>query len=182
MPLIRNGAFAADDWVSVADDAALPEGASAIVSIARFQKEREALLARAGALGLRLKSDESPVPLGEDIHRFALVAIEFPLFKDGRGFSYGRRLREQMGFQGALRAVGHILPDQAQFLDRCGFTEFEVKENAKLSDWQRGLTEISVWYQPAADRRRTVIDLRLQRQVPGASADTPAFGLAAARG
>ena len=166
MPLIKNGAFAADPWLNVEDDAALPDGAPAIVSLARFHKEREVLFAREGPLGLRLKSEESPVPLGDDIHRFGLVAIVFPLFKDGRGFSYGRRLREQMGFRGDIRATGHILPDQAQFLDRCGFTEFEVKESAKLSDWQRGLTEISVWYQPAADRRRTVIEQRLQSQAP----------------
>jgi uncharacterized protein (DUF934 family) len=169
MPLIKNGAFAADTWLYVEDDASLPDGAPAIVSPARFAGERNALLSRAAPLGLRLKSDESPVPFGEDIHRFALIAIEFPLFKDGRGFSYGRRLREQMNYQGDIRAIGHILPDQAQFLDRCGFTEFEVKENAKLSDWQRGLSEISVWYQSAADRRRTALDLRLQRQGPASA-------------
>jgi uncharacterized protein (DUF934 family) len=166
MPLIRNGDFAADPWLSVADGAALPEAAPAIVSFARFQAEREALIARAAPLGLTLKSDQSPVPLGEDIHRFALVAIEFPQFKDGRGFSYARRLREQMNYRGALRATGHILPDQAQFLVRCGFDELEVKAGAKLSDWQRGLTEISVWYQAVGDHRPRALDLRLQRTNP----------------
>jgi uncharacterized protein (DUF934 family) len=180
MPLIKNGAFAADPWVDVADDAPLPGGAPALVSRARFEKERAALLARRDPLGLRLKSDESPVGVGADIHHFALVAIAFPGFRDGRGFSYARRLREQMGFSGDIRAVGHILPDQAQFLDRCGFTEFAVKDDAKLSDWQRGLTEISVFYQRAADARRTVLDLRLQRQSPEARPKPAAPGLSVA--
>lgn len=180
MPLIKKGAFIADPWVFVADGESLPADAPAIVTFARFQVERADLSARKAPLGLRLTSANSPVPLGADIHRFALIAIEFPAFRDGRGFSYARRLREQMGFAGDIRAVGHILPDQAQFLDRCGFTEFEVKDEAKLSDWQRGLTEISVWYQRAADTRRTVVDLRLQRQSPEAPRNPAAPGLSLA--
>lgn len=170
MPLIRDGRFVPDPWVYLADEAPLSESGAIIVSRARFAQEREALLARAGPIGLRLNSDESPVPLAADIHRFQLVAIAFPQFKDGRGFSYARRLREQMGFAGALRAVGHILPDQAQFLARCGFTEFEVKEGAKLEDWQRGLTEFTVWYQAVGDSRPRALDLRLQRQAPAPAA------------
>jgi uncharacterized protein (DUF934 family) len=170
MPLIRDGRFVPDPWAYLADEGELPGTGAVIVSRARFDNEREALLARGGPLGLCLKSDESPVALATDVHRFQLIAISFPQFKDGRGFSYARRLREQMGFAGALRARGHILPDQAQFLARCGFDEFEVKEGAKLSDWQRGLTEISVWYQAVGDRRPRALDLRLQRQSPAPAA------------
>ena len=59
MPLIKNGAYAEDSFASVADEAPLPDG-PAIVSLTRFTKEREALLARNAPLGVRLKSEESP--------------------------------------------------------------------------------------------------------------------------
>ncbi len=164
MPLIKNGHFADDSWRSVADGEALPEGAPVIVSLSRWQADKGSLIQRNAPLGLRLKSNESPVDVADDLQRFSMIAIEFPSFRDGRGFSYGRRLRTQLGFTGEIRAVGHILPDQALFLDRCGFDAFEVKEGAKLSDWQRGLNEFSVWFQPALDGRTTAIAHRRARQ------------------
>lgn len=164
MPLIRNGDFVADRYRLLADDEALPEGEPVIVSLGRFTAERESLIARNAPVGVRLKSSEAPAALAQDIARLALIAIEFPGFRDGRGFSYAHRLRRQLGFAGELRAVGHVLPDQAQFLIRCGFDTIEVKDTARLSDWQRGLTEFTVWYQPAADARATVLALRHGRQ------------------
>ena len=160
MPLIRNGDLVADRFRALSDEAPLPEGEAVIVSLARWTAERETLTTRNAPVGVLLKSCEGPAVLAPDLDHIALIAIEFPGFRDGRGFSYAHRLRRQYGFTGELRAVGHILPDQAQFLIRCGFDSIEVKDNAKLSDWQRGLTEITVWYQPAADARTTVLALR----------------------
>ena len=160
MPLIRNGHLAADTWLTLADDAPLPEGQPVIVSLARFKAEREALSGRNAPVGVRLKSSESPLDLAESLDRLSLVAVEFPSFRDGRGFSHARRLRGQLRFKGELRAVGHLIPDQALFLIRCGFDTIEVKDTAKLTDWQRGLSEFSVWYQPALDERVTAIARR----------------------
>jgi uncharacterized protein (DUF934 family) len=164
MPLIRNGAVIEDRFRVLADDAALPEGEPVIVSLKRWTVERDTLLARNAPVGVALKSSEAPALLAPDLARIAVIAIEFPVFRDGRGFSYAHRLRAQLGFEGELRAVGHLLPDQAQFLVRCGFDTIAIKDNAKLSDWQRGLSEISVWYQPAADARVPVLALRQRKQ------------------
>ena len=163
MPLIKQGDVTENHYTAVADDAPLPEAAPVLVSLARFQNEREALIARNAPLGLILKSSESPVVLGDDVHRFSLIAIEFPTFKDGRGFSYARRLRDQMGFDGELRAFGHLLPDQAQFLTRVGFDTVDVKEDANLQSWTRGFREFSVFYQTAADRFTPVFHLRQRK-------------------
>lgn len=160
MPLIKGGAFVPDTFRTLTSDEPITDGAPVVVSLARWQAERDRLMARNAPLGLRLKSNELPTALGSDVQHFALIAIEFPSFRDGRGFSSARRLRGELGFRGELRAVGHLLPDQAQFLARCGFDSFEVKEGTRLSDWQRGLTEISVFYQPAGDRRATALLLR----------------------
>ena len=96
--LLKSGAFAADTYQSVADTDALPDGA-VIVSLARFEKEREQLLARNTPLGVRLKSDENPTRLGDDVNRLSLVALEFPKFRDGRAFSWARLLRTRLSLR-----------------------------------------------------------------------------------
>ncbi|HEX3675645.1 MAG TPA: DUF934 domain-containing protein [Rhizomicrobium sp.] len=159
MPLIRNSAFADDTYVTVADDAPLPAN-GAIVSRVRFTAERETLLARNAALGVRLKSAESPEPLGEDVHRLSVIVLEFPVFRDGRAFSWARMLRTRMGFAGEIRATGHFLYDQLAFMTRTGFDSFEVPEGFTLDHFHRALTEITDVYQPSADRRKTIRQLR----------------------
>jgi uncharacterized protein (DUF934 family) len=164
MPLIKNGDLVSDPYRVLADDAPLPEGEAVLVGLARWTAERDRLIARNAPVGVRLKSSEAPSALKQDLDHIALIAVEFPGFRDGRGFSYAHRLRKEYGFMGELRAVGHLIPDQAQFLIRVGFDSIEVKEGARLSDWQRGLSEFTVWYQPAADARKTVLALRHGKQ------------------
>jgi len=159
MPLIRDGAFADDSFATVADDATLPEN-GAIVSLARFQKERDALLARNAPLGVRLKSAESPEVLGEDVHRLSVIVLEFPAFRDGRAFSWARILRERMKFDGEIRGAGHFLYDQIAFMKRTGFTAWDVPEGFTLELFHRALGEISNVYQPSADGKKTIGELR----------------------
>jgi uncharacterized protein (DUF934 family) len=168
MPLIRvegggDGAIADDSYVSVADDAALPAAGGAIVSLARFEKERATLLARNAPVGVRLKSDESPERLGEDVQRLSLVAIEFPAFRDGRGFSWARMLRTRMGFAGEVRAVGHFLFDQIAYQRRVGFDAWEIPENLSLEQFNRAFHEMTDVYQPSTDGRKTIRELRADK-------------------
>ncbi|HEY1630660.1 MAG TPA: DUF934 domain-containing protein [Rhizomicrobium sp.] len=157
MPLIKNGAAADDTFVTIADDAPLPINGT-IVSLARFQRERDTLLARNAPLGVRLKSAESPEELGDDVHRLSLIVLEFPIFRDGRAFSWARMLRTRLGFTGEIRAAGHFLYDQLAFMTRVGFDAFEGDFTpAQLA---RALGEITDAYQPSADGRRTIRDLR----------------------
>ena len=95
--LIKDGAYRRRiSMRAVADDAPLPDGA-VLVSLARFQKERDALLARNTPIGVRLQASENPELLGADVNHFSLVALEFPKFRDGRAFSWARMLRTQAG-------------------------------------------------------------------------------------
>jgi uncharacterized protein (DUF934 family) len=162
MPLIKNGAFAEDSFQTVADDAPLPANGT-IVSLARFGKERENLLARNAPLGVRLKSDESPEALGEDVHRLSVVVLEFPKFRDGRGFSWARMLRTRLKYQGEIRATGHFLYDQLAYMKRVGIDAFEVRENFTLAEFNRAMGEMSLVYQPSADGRTTIRELRTAR-------------------
>jgi uncharacterized protein (DUF934 family) len=160
--LLKSGAFAADTFTAIADDAALPDGA-VIVSLKRFQAEREALLARNTPLGITLQSSEDPASLGADLSHFAVIALQFPKFRDGRAFSWARKLRTKLGFKGEIRAVGDFLFDQVNYQHRVGFDAWEVPDNFTVAQFQRALTEMTNVYQPATDGRKTIRELRAAR-------------------
>jgi uncharacterized protein (DUF934 family) len=160
--LIKSGAFAQDVFAPVADDAALPEGA-VIVSLARFQKDREALLARNTPVGVRLQASENPELLGPDVSHFALIALEFPKFRDGRAFSWARMLRTRLGYTGEIRAVGDFLYDQVNYQHRVGFDAWEVPDHFTLEMFNRALTEMTNVYQPSSDGKKTIRELRASR-------------------
>jgi uncharacterized protein (DUF934 family) len=145
--------------VTVADDAALPDGA-AIVSLPRFQKERDALLARNAPLGIQLKAPENPELLGDDVQRFSLIVLEFPVFRDGRAFSWARMLRQRLNFTGEVRATGPFLYDQIAYMRRVGFNAWNVPEGFTLEQFNRALGEITNVYQPSTDGKKTIRELR----------------------
>ena len=155
-------AYAQNAYAPVADDAALPDG-PVLVSLTRFQKDREALLARNTPVGVRLQSSENPESLGADIHHFSLVALEFPKFRDGRAFSWARILRTRLGFTGEIRAVGDFLYDQVNYQHRVGFDAWEVPDNFTIEMFNRALTEMTDVYQPSADGKKTIRELRAAR-------------------
>jgi uncharacterized protein (DUF934 family) len=157
--LIKSGAYAQDSFAPVTDDAALPDGA-VLVSLARFQKERDSLLERNTPIGVRLQSHENPEVLGADVSRLSLVALEFPKFRDGRAFSWARILRTRLGFTGEIRAVGDFLFDQVNYQHRVGFDAWEVPDHFTLQMFQQALSEMTDVYQPSADGKKTIRELR----------------------
>ena len=157
--LIKSGAYAPDIYAPVTDDAPLPEG-PVLVSLARFKKERDALLARNTPVGVRLQSSENPETLGADVHHFALIALEFPKFRDGRAFSWARMLRTRLGYTGEIRAVGDILYDQVNYQHRVGFDAWEVPDHFTIEMFTKALTEMTNVYQPSTDGRTTIRQLR----------------------
>jgi uncharacterized protein (DUF934 family) len=161
--LIKSGAYAQDSFAPVADDAPLPEGA-VLVSLARFQKERDNLLERNTPVGVKLQSHENPELLGADINRLSLIALEFPKFRDGRAFSWTRILRTRMGFTGEIRAVGDFLYDQVNYQHRVGFDAWEVPENFTIEMFNRALSEMTNVYQPSTDGKKTISELRRRRE------------------
>jgi uncharacterized protein (DUF934 family) len=160
MPLIKIDEIVADPWTSLGDEDALPEGAPAIVGLERWQAERETLARRNAPLGIRLRADQPPKEIAEDLDRFGVIALEFPSFGDGRAYSYARLLRERYGYRGELRAVGQVLRDQALFMRRCGFDAFEVADGTSAAGWREALGEVSVFYQPTEDGRPAAPGLR----------------------
>lgn len=159
MALLKHDRIINDRWAEVDDDSPLPAG-PAVVSYARWLRERDALLGRNGALGIRLASDQPPEPIAGDLHRFGLVCLEFPKFTDGRAYSHARILRGRYGYGGELRAVGNVLRDQLLFMRRCGFDAFEIPDSAAARAWAAASRDITVRYQPSVDRAPTTSQLR----------------------
>jgi uncharacterized protein (DUF934 family) len=153
--LSRDGQIVPDAFTYVGDDDALPEGADVIVPWPRWQREREALVARTsaggGRVGVRVSSDRKAHELAPDLAALAVIAVEFPTFTDGRGYSIARHLRSRHGYRGELRAVGNVLRDQIFYMARCGFDAFEVDPRRSAEDAARGLADFTVRYQTAAD-------------------------------
>ena len=86
MPLVKDGQITEDTWTHIADGEDAPRDDPIIVSADRWLAERASLVHRNAPLGVRLRNDQSPEDLGEDLYRFGVVALEFPAFKDGRAF------------------------------------------------------------------------------------------------
>jgi len=160
MPLIKANGLVDDLWTHVKDEEQLPPDGAVIVTLARWQANRDQLLARPTPLGVRLRSDQAPSAIAGDIERFDVIALEFPKFTDGRAYSSARLLRERHGFRGELRAVGSVLRDQLAFMRRCGFDSFQIPDSADAAAWAGSLRGISVVYQPATDARTTAIAAR----------------------
>lgn len=160
MALIKGGKLVDDAFTRVGDDDPIPPAGAILVTLVRWQDVRETLLDRSDPVGVQLKSDESPDSIAADLGRLSLVALEFPVFRDGRAYSYARMLRERFGFEGEVRAVGDVLMEQLHFMLRTGFDAFELEAEDPLRQYEIAMQDFSVWYQPAADGRPTAVQLR----------------------
>ena len=155
--LIKNRRVAADSWQRLergADGAlpALPENGDFILPLALWLERRAELTERPGRLGVWLDSHEGPEAIAADVGRFALIAVNFPKFQDGRGFSIGRLLRERYGYQGELRAIGHITRDHFHFLEGCGFDAIELREGEDAEEALAAFRTFSETYQASVAR------------------------------
>lgn len=160
MALVKNNELVRDEFAQVQDGGEIPAEGAVLVGLETWQAQRGLLLQRTSALGVRLRSDQSPELIAEDLPHLQLVALEFPAFRDGRAYSYARILRERYGFKGEVRAVGDVLMEQLHFMLRTGFDAFEIKGKDPLTEFRTAMRDFSVWYQPAADGRRTAVQLR----------------------
>lgn len=141
-----------DSFVHVLGDDPIPDG-DAIIPWARWERDRAALEGRPGRLGVRIPSDLRVEDVAQHASAFPVIAIEFPRFVDGRGYSIARLLRERYGYRGELRAVGNVLRDQLLAMARCGFSALEVDPSKKLEDVLSAFDDFTVRYQPAADEK-----------------------------
>ncbi|PZQ13725.1 MAG: hypothetical protein DI565_14420 [Ancylobacter novellus] len=155
--LWRDGAFATDEWTVAKDGEAVAEG-PAILPLARFLAEREALASRNAPLGVIVAPGEKLDELVPYLDAVALVALPFPKFNDGRSFSTARLLRERYGFKGEVRATGEVLIDQMPMMRRCGVDAFEIANPITRRQLVSGLwPDVPFYMQPVASSQQAEI-------------------------
>ncbi|MGH6852709.1 MAG: DUF934 domain-containing protein [Methylocella sp.] len=141
MPIFKGDGFVPDEWRNLAPAEDLPHAGKVILTLPQWH-------ARGGdvrsdiPLGLLIEPGQDISVIAPDLARFALVAVAFPKFTDGRGYSLARQLRGYFGFAGELRATGEVLFDQLQFLARCGFDSFDIKDAVTIRQLEKGRRRI----------------------------------------
>jgi uncharacterized protein (DUF934 family) len=154
--LIKGRALAANTWRTLSTDEAqageLPQTGDLIVPLSLWRRQRVALLARSGRTGVWLQPADEPAELVTLPPLPELIAVHFPVFRDGRGYSTARLLRERHGFRGELRAIGDVLRDELFELARCGFDAFELRADQDADEALKAFADFSEVYQAATDR------------------------------
>jgi len=141
-----------DQWQLVADDVdQLPSG-DILVPLTVWQQNADWLANHSGAVGVWVNGDEEIEAVADALTSLPLIAINFPKFVDGRGFSVARLLRDRYGYDGELRAIGHIIRDQLFLLKRCGFDAFQFDGSVDLNEAANSLQDFSDAYQVAVDQ------------------------------
>lgn len=153
--VIRSGRVEDESWtfVGVDPEAAtdpLPEGAI-VVPLALWKEQREILQARTAPVGVWLKPDDEPGQLACDVSHLAFIAVHFPKFTDGRGYSSAALLRRRYGYAGELRAFGDVGRDQLFYLKRAGFDSFALAPHRDPEGALASFADFSVRYQGAVD-------------------------------
>ena len=119
--IIKNRAIVEDDWTVLrlneqesAENVTVAAG-KVIVPLKVWLAQRDALQQRA-EIGVWFASDERPEDLKGDVQKFSVIAVDFPKFSDGRGYSTAYNLRARLGYTGELRAIGDVLRDQLFYI------------------------------------------------------------------
>jgi uncharacterized protein (DUF934 family) len=141
-----------DPWQLAIEGEAVPPAGRVIVPLAAWLAQRDNLAARTGQVGVWLKPDDEPGQLARDVAQLPLIAVQFPQFTDGRGYSIGRLLRERFGYKGELRAIGDVLRDQLFYMASVGFNAFDLKEGKSLDDALTAFDDFSDAYQTSVAR------------------------------
>jgi uncharacterized protein (DUF934 family) len=156
--IIKDKAIVNDDWnvLKLADGETpdvvnVPNGKQ-IVPLQVWLAQKTTLAARTD-IGVWLASDERPEQLKEDANSLPLIAVDFPSFADGRGYSIAYNLRARLGFDAELRAIGDVLRDQLFYMSRVGFNAFATREDRSIEDALKGLTDFSETYQTSWDQK-----------------------------
>lgn len=161
MPKIIQNRQVVEDRYQWLSEGELPSAGAVCVSLDYFQNNREALLAHQGLKAVELKPDQNPELLGEAIARLDMIALHFPAFADGRGYSHAWLLRNRLGFKGELRATGDVFKDNLFYLSRCGFDSFAVRADKNIDVALTGLDDFSESYQASSDQPLPLFRRRL---------------------
>lgn len=153
MALIKKRAITEDSYRVLANEEPVPQQGDVFVSLAQLEScwnEEEGALQRKGKTGVWVSGETEPELLRPYLSSLDAVALEIPRYTDGRAYSTARLLRRRFGFDGEIRAVGHVLRDQLSYLERCGVDAFVLAPGQSERGALEAFGEFSVRYQPDA--------------------------------
>ncbi|MFM7461516.1 MAG: DUF934 domain-containing protein [Burkholderiales bacterium] len=175
--LTKSGASVSQEEWSVLTLAQFAEGSldthcaapqKRLLPLTVWLEERDALIADAThPIGVWLDSHEDPAAIAEDLPSLAVVGVNFPSFKDGRGYSTAYLLRQRYGYTGELRALGDVQRDQLFYMKRVGFDAFQLKAGASIEDALTAFNDFTVSYQGSIDQPLPYYRQRLAQPAPG---------------
>ncbi|TCS33986.1 uncharacterized protein (DUF934 family) [Paucimonas lemoignei] len=165
--IIKDRQIVADDWnVLKLEEGQAPESVAVgagkvLVPLKVWQAQRDSLASR-NDVGVWIDSDERAEALKEDAAKLPVIAVNFPKFADGRGYSIAYNLRMRLKYTGELRAIGDVLRDQLFYMQRVGFNAFAVREDKDINDALKSLKDFTEPYQNSVDLKAPLFR-RVQR-------------------
>jgi len=148
--LLKNGQIVSDGWKTLTlsegdtpQNVRLPVG-PVLVPLSVWQARRAELIHReyehGWPLGVWLADEQDPETIRHDIDDFTVIGLAFDRFSDGKSYATARRLREQYGYQGELRAIGDVPQERLSYQQQVGLDAFAVRANQKINTVLTGLT------------------------------------------
>lgn len=157
----RDGEVIPNGWQLLADEEEASLGMTGdgpyVLGFDRALKDLDGLN---GHYGVRVLPGDDVRLLEPFLDKITLIEVAFPGYRDGRGYSTARILREDLAYIGSVRAVGDVLRDQLFFMLRCGFDEFLIKDKDPSEALRSAAKRFSTVYQGAADANRPAWALR----------------------
>lgn len=157
MPLLLDSGQQTEDlWVvlprsDTPADQTIPDG-KVLIHLASWEAQRDELKDRASEIGVWLDSDDEPERLATEALSLPVLAVNFPVFSDGRGYSIARLIRERLGYTGDLLAIGDVLVDQLFYMKRCGINQFRLRSDQKTDAAVAALSTFSDNYQSSVEQ------------------------------
>ncbi len=153
----KSGALIPNQWTLLAKDCPLEQAVSngahqLVVPLQLWLDHKVALRASGKQLAVWLDSEESVTTIAADLPQLPLVALNFPVFTDGRSYSNATRLHQHYRYRGEIRAIGDVLRDQLFYMRRCGFSSFDLRDSVKLEDARQALQDFSDNYQSTIEQ------------------------------
>ncbi|MCK7610573.1 DUF934 domain-containing protein [Roseibium sediminicola] len=147
--IYKDGEFVEESWISVDAETGTAVRGDALVPQTLFLAEAATWLDQDGRTAVLVEAGDDVELLVPYLDGLALVAVDFPSFADGRGFSAARVLREQIGYKGDIRAVGKYILDQVPLARRCGVSSFDISKPEVLKALKAGeWPEVTKYLQP----------------------------------
>lgn len=151
MLLNKHGETAENQSIIITDTFGLTLHNDQILPLAHWLTYKAEIKQSLNRISIWLDSHDDLETLSQDLPNINLIALNFPKFGDGRAFTMAHLLQDKYGFEGEIRAIGHPIADQAQFLFRCGVDSIDIPEGQDPAIWVKEATRMSRFYQRSAE-------------------------------